>query len=251
MANIPSGSFLMGHIYKYDPALPESVNAFFPDEQPVRKMTVKAFQLGEVPVTQAQYEKIIGENLSRFQGNDLPVTNIGPFEIRKYCNLLSKAAGLEPCYDEEKKTCDFSKKGFRMPTEAEWEYSCRAGTTTLFYTGNTEKDLDRAGWYLGNSGGKTHPVGQKTPNAWGVFDMHGNVLEFCEDNWNPFMAYGRYLPENGPVPEYNYYHDMNVARGGSWFNAPSGCRSATRLCFCAWKGINCCWYTGFRLARSL
>lgn len=251
MVNIPAGGFLMGHVYKYDPALPDTVNAFYPDEQPVRRMTVKAFQLGEVTVTQAQYEKIMGENVSHFRGNDLPVTNTGPFEIRKFCNLLSRAAGLEPCYNEEKKTCDATRNGFRLPSETEWEYSCRAGTTTLFYTGNTEKDLDRAGWYLGNSGRQSHPVAQKKPNAWGLYDMHGNVLEFCEDDWLAAMAYGRYMPAGGPAPEYNYYHDMNVARGGSWFDEPSVCRSATRSCFCSWKGINCCWYTGFRVARSV
>ncbi len=251
MVSVQSGSFLMGHDWKYDPALPETVNAFYPDEQPVHRMTVKAFQLGKTPVTQAEYAKIMGANPSFFTGDDsLPVTNIGPFEIRAFCNKLSLAAGLAPCYDEEKKTCDSSKNGFRLPTEAEWEYSCRAGTTTLFNTGNTERDLDKAGWYLGNSGGKTHPVGKKAPNPWGLYDMHGNVFEFCEDDWNPSLCYGRYLPEGAPKPTFNYYHDMNITRGGSWFSEPSVCRSATRSCFCGWKAIQDCWYVGFRLARN-
>ncbi|MFA6471329.1 MAG: formylglycine-generating enzyme family protein, partial [Candidatus Latescibacterota bacterium] len=176
LVSIPAGSFQMGHVYRYDPALSERVNAYYPDEQPVHKAVVKAFQLGETPVTQGQYKKITGVNFSKFTGDDnLPVTNLGPMEIILFCNKMSKAAGLAPCYDEKTRKCDFTKNGFRMPTEKEWEYSCRAGTTTLFYTGNTEKDLDKAGWYLGNSGGRTHPVAQKQPNDWGLYDMHGNV----------------------------------------------------------------------------
>lgn len=250
MVSIKAGTFAMGHLYKPDPALPDRVNPFYPDEQPVRKMRVRAFRIGEVPVTQAQYGKIMGVNPSRFPGEDRPMTNTGPTEIKAFCNRLSTAAGLEPCYDEKSGKCDSTKSGFRLPTEAEWEYSCRAGTSTLFYTGNTESDLDRAGWYLANSGGQTHPVAQKKPNGWGLFDLHGNVFEFCEDDWNPSMAYGRYLPEGAPAPVYTYYHDMNVTRGGSWFSEPGVCRSATRSCFCSWKNIDNCWYTGFRLAMN-
>jgi len=250
MVEIPAGSFTMGHIYGFDPDLPETVNRYYPDEQPLRKMSVKKFQMGETPVTQKQFEKIAGFNHSTFKGGDLPVTNIGPFEIKKFCNTLSVNSGFQPCYDEKTGKCDFSKNGFRLPTEKEWEYSCRAGTTSLFYTGNTEKDLARAGWYIGNSGEKTHPVAGKEPNAWGLFDMHGNVFEFCDDDWNPAMSYGRYLPENQPDPIFSYYHTMNVTRGGSWFSEPAVCRSACRACFCSWEKIYQSYYMGFRLARS-
>ena len=251
MASIPAGSFMMGHDWKYDPALSDRVNAFYPDEQPVHRVTLKAFRLGRTPVTQGQYTKVTGLNPSTFTGDDtLPVTNAGPFEIRRFCNLLSTAAGFEQCYDETTGKCDFIRNGFRLPTEAEWEYACRAGTTTHFYTGNTERDLDRAGWYLGNSSGKTHPVGQKEPNAWGLYDMHGNVFEFCDDDWNPALCYGKYLSERDPKPVFNYYHQMNITRGGSWFSEPSVCRSAARSCFCSWKGIDNSWYMGFRLARN-
>lgn len=251
MVNIPAGSFQMGHVYQYDPAIPDNVNKYYPDEQPVQKKDVKAFQLGEMPVTQAEYTKIAGVNFSTFKGDTLPVTNLGPLEIIKFCNKLSKAAGLEACYDEKTRKCDFTKKGFRMPTEAEWEYGCRAGTTTLFNTGNTLKDLDRAGWHLGNSGGKTHPVGQKEPNKWGLYDMHGNVFEFCDDNWNPNMCYNQYLTERDPKPIFSYYHELNITRGGSWFSEPSICRSAARACFCSWANINQSYYMGFRLARTV
>src|SRR3989339_831703 len=96
MVNIPAGSFMMGHVYQYDPAISDNVNKYYPDEQPVRKMNVKAFQLGEMPVTQAEYKKIAGVNFSTFQGDTLPVTNLGPTEIVKFCNKLSTIAGLEP-----------------------------------------------------------------------------------------------------------------------------------------------------------
>jgi formylglycine-generating enzyme required for sulfatase activity len=251
LVNIPSGSFLMGHVYKYEPGIPERVNRYYPDELPVFKVSVKDFQLGETQVTQAQYQKIAGENFSTFKGDDLPITNLGPAEIIKFCNKLSAAAGLKPCYDERTRKCDFTKNGFRMPTEKEWEYSCRAGTTNHFYNGNTEKDLARAGWYIGNSDGKTHPVAQKEPNSWGLFDMHGNVFEFCDDNWIPNMCYCRYLPEGGPKPIFDYYHALNITRGGGWFSEPSVCRSAARACFCSWERIHQSYYMGFRVARSL
>ena len=252
MITIPAGSFMMGHVYKYDPQIPDTVNAYYPDEQPVRKITYKAFQMGETPVTQDQYKKIVGSNPSTFKGdNNLPVTNIGPLEIIKFCNKTSLIAGLEPCYDENTRKCDFSKNGFRMPAEAEWEYACRAGTTTLFYTGNTEKDLARAGWYIGNSSGRTHPVARKEPNTWGLYDMHGNVFEYCNDDWIPAMCYGRYLLEHESVSPFHYYHNLNVTRGGSWFSKPSVCRSAARSCFCSWANINQSYYMGFRLARSI
>jgi len=251
MIALPGGTFMMGHDYTPDPSLSDKVNAFYPDEQPVHKVSVKPLQMGRTQVTQGQYKKIMDDNPSTFtESDDLPVTNLGPAEIIKFCNKLSQQEGLTPCYIEKTRECDFSKNGFRMPTEAEWEYACRAGTTTLFYTGNTEKDLDRAGWYLGNSGGKTHPVARKEPNAWGLYDMHGNVFEYTNDDWIPAMCYGRYLPE-GAVKVFNYYHSLNMTRGGGWFSEPSECRSATRACFCSWANIYQSYYMGFRIARSI
>jgi formylglycine-generating enzyme required for sulfatase activity len=250
MALIPAGKFLMGHDYRDDPAIPSEINVYFPDEQPVHEESVPAFQLGATTVTQAQYERVMKLSPSAFKGADLPVTNLGPFEIRTFCNQLSRLAGLTPCYDEKTAACDPARTGFRLPFEKEWEYACRAGTRTMFYTGNTEADLARAGWYRGNSGRKPNPVGQKVPNAWGLYDMHGNVFEFCEDNWNPNMAYGRYLRAGSPEPDFNYYHPLNLARGGGWFSDPAVCRSATRSCFCNWQNINQSYYMGFRVARS-
>jgi formylglycine-generating enzyme required for sulfatase activity len=260
MAVVPAGKFLMGHEHREDPAIPAEINVYFPDERPVHEETIPGFQLGATQVTQAEYERVMKVNFSSFKGADLPVTNLGPFEIRAFCNRLSQMAGLAPCYAEQANTgqqgrspqqrCDATKNGFRMPSEREWEYACRAGTRTMFYTGNTEADLASAGWYRGNSGGKTHPVGQKTPNAWGLYDMHGNVFEFCEDDWNPSMAYGRYLPK-GAAPDFAYYHTLNLARGGGWLSDAAVCRCATRSCFCNWQNINQSYYMGFRVARTV
>ncbi len=250
MVTIPAGTYLMGHDYKEDPSIPAHINVYFPDEQPVHTEQVAVFQIGATTITQAQYERVMKVNWSSHQGADLPVTNLGPSEIKVFCNRLSRSAGLVPCYDETTEACDAAKNGFRMPTEVEWEYACRAGTDTMFYTGNTEADLARAGWYRANSSGRPNPVGLKQPNRWGLYDMHGNVFEFCEDNWNPAMSYGRYLPK-GETRDFYYYHNLNVARGGGWFSDPAVCRSATRSCFCSWKNINQSYYMGFRVARTV
>jgi len=251
-AAIPAGKYMMGHDYHPDPSLPDTINVYYADEQPVHEEQVKDFLLGATQITQRQYTEIMGTdaNLSTFRGDDLPVTNLGPAHIREFCNKLSEKAGLNPCYVQKSGGLDPTKNGFRMPTEAEWEYACRAGSDTFFHTGNTEADLDKAGWYRGNSGGKTHPVGQKEANAWGLFDMHGNVFEFVGDDWNPNMAYSKYLPK-GANPDFSYYHTLNISRGGGWFSDPSVCRSMTRSCFCNWDYIHQSYYMGCRIAKNL
>jgi formylglycine-generating enzyme required for sulfatase activity len=114
-----------------------------------------------------------------------------------------------------------------LPTDAEWEHACRAGTNTTYYTGDSEADLDRAGWYDRwydkNSKDTTHPVGQKTPNAWGVHDMHGNVFEWCADWCENYGAEAVTDPQ-GPTQCAD-----RVLRGGSWFSLPGNCRSARRI----------------------
>ena len=115
-------------------------------------------------------------------------------------------------------------KGYRLPTEAEWEYACRAGTNTNYYSGNNESDLTRVGWYQGNSGKRTHPVGQKSPNSWGLFDMHGNVWEWVEDYWHSDYTGA---PTNGD-PWLSPTSSSRVLRGGSWLLSAGHCRSANR-----------------------
>lgn len=191
--------------------------------EPVHTVTLSAFEMSETEVPQAQYKAVAGTNPSNFTGNDtLPVETVTWWDAIKYCNQLSTKAGLNKCYNETTGTCDFSKNGFRLPTEAEWEYACRAGTVTAFNTGDTENDLARAGWYSPNSSSKTHPVKQKTPNAWGLYDMHGNVWEWCND-W-----YGDYTAGSATNPTGVQTGSYRVLRGGSWGYFVSYLRSAYR-----------------------
>ena len=169
----------------------------------------KTFYMGRHEVTQGQWKAVMGNNPSYFKecGPECPVENVSWDDVQKFLDKLNRKGGdYEYC----------------LPTEAQWEYACRAGSTTRYYTGDSESDLARAGWYDGNSGDKTHPVGQKEPNAFGLYDMHGNVWEWCRD-W-----YGDYPP--GPVtdPTGPDSGSSRVLRGGCWISYARGCRSAYR-----------------------
>ncbi|MBE6402031.1 MAG: formylglycine-generating enzyme family protein [Verrucomicrobia bacterium] len=134
------------------------------------KIPGRNYAFGKYEVTQKEYESVMGRNPSRFKGGNLPVEQVSWNDAVEFCKKLTereRALGRISA-DQE----------YRLPTEEEWEHACRAGTTTKYYTGDTEADLARAGWYRRNSDGKTHPVGQKVPNAFGLYDMHGNVWEW-------------------------------------------------------------------------
>jgi formylglycine-generating enzyme required for sulfatase activity len=172
----------------------------------------------------------MGSNPSRFKGEDLPVENVSWNDCLEFCRKLTerqRAAGRLP-----------AGVAYRLPTEAEWEYACRAGTTTRYYTGDSESDLARAGWYDGNSGDRTHPVGQKVANAFGLYDMHGNVWEWCQD-W-----YGPYGTANATDPRGPQRGPGRVVRGGGWYYYARKCRSAYRN-FC--NPDNAYDFYGFRL----
>jgi formylglycine-generating enzyme required for sulfatase activity len=146
----------------------------------------------------------------------------------QFCNELSRLAGLEPCYDLETWECDFSRNGFRLPTEAEWEYACRAGTNSTYFTGNNPESLSEAAWFsqISENPGERR-VGRKKPNAFGLYDMHGNIWEWCNDWYGP--AYYAASPRDNPAgPADSGTGELRVNRGGSRSSSPLACRSAVR-----------------------
>ena len=190
MLAIPAGSFLMGSL---SGELGRS-----PDEGPQRTVNISAFQMSETEVTEKQWEDVMGwNNCCLKRGDNYPVECVTWFDCVSFCNRLSQADGYTQCYTMTTKrysgvhiwdasvTCNFEADGYRLPTEAEWEYACRAGTTTRFYTGDSDSDLSRAGWYDDSLGSKKLEVGEKLANGFGLYDMHGNVWEYCWDWYSP------------------------------------------------------------------
>ena len=207
MIAIPSGKFLMGTADEEIERLCQKHKVeYFRAEKPQHEVTVQAFYMGIYPVTQAQYKTIMGNNPSRFQGDDRPVEKVSWDEAVEFCRKLSQQTGTE----------------YRLPTEAEWEYACRAGTTTAYYFG--EEITDNLVNYDGTVG-ETTSVGQYKPNDFGLYDMHGNVWEWCQDDWHDNYENA---PNNGK--EWGSQESsIRVIRGGSWFINPIDCRSATRF----------------------
>ncbi len=217
MISIPAGSFRMGDISGDGSS----------NERPVRDVTISSFDMGKYEVTQGQYQTVMGSNPAKNcgVGDSFPVYLASWYNAVTFCNKLSDEAGFDRSYDESTWECDFSKNGYRLPTEAEWEYACRAGTETKYYTGNSESDLGNAGWYKDNRGSKTtHIVGQKTANAFGLYDMHGNVYEFCSDRYD--KNYYSSSPSDNPIGPTS--GRRRVIRGGSWNYDAGDCRSASR-----------------------
>jgi formylglycine-generating enzyme required for sulfatase activity len=189
------------------------------------KADLAAFRLAAVPVTRALYSAASADP-------DLPVTDVSWLDAIQFCNELSLSAGLEPVYslgddvNAEDVTCNWSANGYRLPSEAEWEYACRAGTTTPQYG-----ELDEIAWYQSNSSSRLHEVGTKSPNAWGFHDMLGNVWEWTWDLYDP-TVYGPY----------------RVFRGGGAYDPPRACRASCRRKSHPTFHID---DLGFRLARSV
>jgi formylglycine-generating enzyme required for sulfatase activity len=198
----PPGTFLMGS-EKWDD-----------DEKPVHRVTLtKGFCMGIHPVTQAQWKAISGTTPSHFQGDNRPVEQVSWDDCQEFCQKLT--AHLK------------GRVTVRLPSEAEWEYACRAATTTEYHTGDGEAALKKTGWYSGNAGGETHPVGELTANAWGLYDMHGNVWEWCQDWFGPYTG----SDQVDPVQLAKYSDEYRVLRGGCWFNESACCLAAYRYWF--------------------
>ena len=201
LVSIPGGTFMMGST--------ESLR-----EMPVHAVTLQKFEIGAYEVTQAQFAAIMGYNPSYFSGpgsENNPVEFVWWYEAREFCTRLSALAG----------------RTFTLPSEAQWEYACRAGSTTRYSFGDDDGLLGNYAWYKANSNDTTHPVGRKLPNAWGLYDMYGNVYEWCLDSWH-----SNYIgaPTDGSAwdPETGLHR---VLRGGEWRTPLWGCRSASRSAY--------------------
>ncbi len=196
---VPPGSFLMGG----------NAND---KEKPVHCVALtRGFYMGVYPVTQAQWQSVMGYNPSRnvssFRGGDRPVEMVSWDDCQDFCGRLRELTG----------------KPIRLPTEAEWEYACRAGTTSDYCTGSDEAALRKTGWFQGNSNSQTQPVGKLAANAWGLFDMHGNVWEWCQD------LHGAYGSADGVIDPQGATSAVDcVCRGGAWNSRPEHCRAAHR-----------------------
>ena len=194
------------------------------DESPVHKVWIDSFWMDRFEVVQEQFKKYQISDPSHFKNPKNPLEQINWTDATIYCNERSLAEGLEPCYDEETWQCDFQANGYRLPTEAEWEYACRAGTTTKYCFGNDARKLRAYSWFAGNSSGKTKPVGQKKPNLWGLYDMHGNVAEWCNDFYSE--NYYKNSPQKNPRGPAKGRE--RVLRGGAWNSTADSLRSSCR-----------------------
>jgi len=243
MISIPAGTFIMGQ--KGITELTFSV-------------TIPDLYMSTHEVTQKQYETVMGALPSSFSddpppiygvGDDYPVYYVSWYDALVFCNKLSEQEGLTPAYkkkdtwtpvpstsndDWNEVIIDPKANGYRLPTEAQWEYACRAGTTTVYNTGDTISD--NTGWYTDNSGKKTHEVGKKTANAWGLYDMHGNVLEWCWDWYETYLS--------NPMGASS--GSVRVGRGGGWDDTPEFLRSAFRYYYDPYIRNPS---TGFRVVR--
>ncbi len=214
---IPAGEFMMG-----SPA-----GQGDGDEHPQHRVRItRPFYLGKYEVTQGQYETVMNENPSQFkESDDLPVENVFWLDAIKFCNKLSERESRKPFYRIAGHEVSIAGgDGYRLPTEAEWEYACRAGSATVFPFGDDAGELGAYAWYDNNSGQKTHPVGRKRANAWGFHDMVGNVLEWCAD-WFDEKYYAS-SPVSDP-PGATKGLDR-VIRGGGWYYGPHASRPADR-----------------------
>jgi len=240
MVSLPGGEFLMGS---------ERGDA---DEAPAHRVKVSPFLMDKFPVTHDLFTKAQLPNPSHWQESPkLPVERVRWRDAKRYCNERSLLEGLKPCYNEKTVDwdCDYAADGYRLPTEAEWEYACRAGSEGPYDFGSADK-LRQYGWFADNSGQKTHPVGQKKPNGFGIYDLYGNVSEWCEDVYS--VDYYRQSPAVDPLGPPNPGKDVKrVIRGGSWKSSADQCRASVRqgertgdtdACFSTD-------YCGFRCAR--
>jgi formylglycine-generating enzyme required for sulfatase activity len=239
---------------------PESDRDAQDDEKPQKKVTLShPFLLAKTKVTQALFQKVMGKNPSIFSADgaskdkvrgvdtaDHPVESVRWIEAIEFCNKLSERDGLEPYYRMDGNTVTVNGgDGWRLPTEAEWEYACRAGTDTRWSFGDDPKKLGDYAWFEGNSDGRTHPVGLKKANPWGLYDMGGDVPEWCWDRYDPKSYQKDHLID----PTGAATGDQRVFRGGGWNDDAAQTRSASRQSLgVAYGGVLN--HIGIRVARD-
>jgi formylglycine-generating enzyme required for sulfatase activity len=241
---INGGTFIMGSP-AYEPE-------HFDNEGPQHQVTVSSFYMEKYQVTQAEYQVVMGTNPSEFKGSNLPVEQVDWYDAVEFCNRLSQREGITPAYSGsgDNITCNWNANGYRLPTEAEWEYACRAGTTTPFNTGDNittdQANYDGRNPYNKNATGiyrgTTTAVGSFASNHWGLYDMHGNVWEWCWDWSASYSCEAQTNPDGAVLSAYR------VLRGGSWDDDGQYLRSAFRLNYASPSSrYN---ILGFRLVRS-
>ena len=199
MVYVSGGTFTMG-------ATSEQGSDAYNDEKPTHSVTLSSFYLCKYEVTQALWQAVMGENPSNLKGDNLPVEQVSWDDCQTFITRLNNLTG----------------KNFRLPTEAEWEYAARGGNRSRGYKYSGSNVLSDVAWYDDNSGDKTHPVGSKSPNELGLYDMSGNVREWCSD-W-----YGTYSSTAQTNPTGSSSGSLRVLRGGSWFSVARNCRSSSR-----------------------
>ena len=198
MVYVEGGTFTMG-------ATSEQQN-LYDDEKPTHRVSLSSFYIGKYEVTQALWKAVMGSNPSHFEGDNLPVENVSWNDCQTFLSKLNAMTG----------------KNFRLPTEAEWEFSARGGNRSRGYQYSGSNVLSDVAWYDNNSGGETHPVGTKAPNELGIYDMSGNVWEWCQDRKGSYSSSAQTNPK-GPSSG-----SLRVFRGGSWFEFTGSCRVALR-----------------------
>ena len=202
MVWVDGGTFRMG-------ATPEQGSDAYDNEKPVHSVTLSGYYIGKTEVTQALWKAVMGSNPSYFKGDNLPVEQVSWDDCQKFIRKLNALTG----------------QNFRLPTEAEWEFACRGGNNSCGYKYSGSNYIDNVAWYDGNSGNKTRPVATKLPNELGIYDMTGNVWEWCSD-WKGDYSSGAQTNPKGP-----YDGSGRVIRGGSWCFSAGFCRSSSRYYF--------------------
>ena len=218
MVFVEGGTFTMG-------ATSEQGDDADYDEKPTHSVTLSDYYIGETEVTQALWKAVMGSNPSYFEGDNLPVEQVSYNDVKEFITKLNQKTG----------------KTFRLPTEAEWEYAARGGKKSKGYKYSGSNNIDDVAWYYENSNNKTHPVKTKRPNELGIYDMSGNVWEWCSDNYGAYSSSSQTNPTGPSSGSYRVY------RGGSWYFNARGCRVSHRSGFNPSSRFNS---LGFRLALA-